>query len=120
MYDKANCLRIELTINDPREFKVFRDVHHKDGTVTKNWVPMSKGISNLYRYIEIGKACNERYIRALVNIVPVKSTQSDIEKICSRTKDNKGHTFTGLNVWETKTYQALRLIKELEINNLRI
>ena len=34
MYDKANCLRIELTINDPREFKVFRDVHHKDGTVT--------------------------------------------------------------------------------------
>ena len=111
MYDKANCLRIETTINDPREFKVFKDVHHKDGTVTKNWVPMSKGISNLYRYAQIGQACNIRYIHALENIVPIKSTQSDIEKICCRVEDD-GQFFTGLNVWNPRIYQALCLIAD--------
>lgn len=50
MYDKFSCLRVEMTINDPREFKVYKDVHHQDRTVSKRWVPMGKSISNLYRY----------------------------------------------------------------------
>ena len=32
MYDKCSVLRIEMTINDPREFKVYKKVHHKDGS----------------------------------------------------------------------------------------
>ena len=35
MYDKFSVLRVETTINDPREFKKFGTVHHRDGTESK-------------------------------------------------------------------------------------
>ena len=47
MYDKCSVLRIETTINDPREFKVFGTVRHHDGSESQQWKPMGKSISNL-------------------------------------------------------------------------
>lgn len=35
MYDKSNSLRIEVTINDPKDFKIYKEVESKDGTTTK-------------------------------------------------------------------------------------
>ena len=98
MYDKCSVLRIETTINDPREFKVFATVHHNNGTESKEWKPMGKSISNLYRYAEVSKACNSRFLDAMVDIVPVKSALDEIGKICSGKKVN-GKTVTGFNVW---------------------
>lgn len=28
-----------MSINDPKEFKVYKNVHHKDGTTSKRWFP---------------------------------------------------------------------------------
>lgn len=36
MYDKSNSLRIEVTINDPKDFKIYKEVESKDGTTKKN------------------------------------------------------------------------------------
>ena len=30
-YGKFSCLRIEMTINDPKEFKIYKDVQHREG-----------------------------------------------------------------------------------------
>ena len=98
MYNKCSVLRIETTINAPREFKVYATVHHNDGTESKEWKPMGKSISNLYRYAEVSKACNQRFLDAMVDIVPVKSTLDEIGKICSGKKVD-GKTVTGFNVW---------------------
>lgn len=76
-YDKANCLRIETTINEPSIFKVYGEVHHRDGTTSKQWKPRGKSISNLYRYAEVAKASNSRYINSLQNLIPVKSVQKE-------------------------------------------
>ena len=86
MYNKCSVLRIETTINAPREFKVYATVRHNDGTESKEWKPMGKSISNLYRYAEVSKACNQRFLDAMVDIVPVKSTLDEIGKICSGKK----------------------------------
>lgn len=98
MYDKCSVLRIETTINDPREFKVYATIHHRDGTESKEWKPMGKSISNLYRYAEVSKACNQRFLDAIVDVVPVKSTLDEIGKICSGKKVD-GKAVTGFNVW---------------------
>ena len=111
MYDKGNSLRIETTINNPRVFKVYGDVHHRDGTVTKQWKPMGKSISNLYRYAEISKSSNKRYIDALENIIPVKSTQEEIEEVCGH-KTDSGKTYTGFNVWDSHTLKLFRVIAD--------
>ena len=109
MYDKANSLRIETTINDPSDFKVYGEVHHKDGTVSKQWKPMGKAISNLYRYAEISKLSNKRYIHALTNIIPIKSTQEEIETVCGHVKEKK-KIYTGFNVWDKETFHILTTI----------
>ena len=77
MYDKSNSLRIEVTINDPKDFKIYKEVESKDGTTTKKWVPMGKSIANLYRYAEISKNIINRYIEALpeINLENIRLTE---------------------------------------------
>ena len=98
MYDKCSVLRIETTINDPHEFKVFGTVSHRDGTTNECWKPMGKSIANLYRYAEVSRACNQRFLDSMVDIVPVKSVLKEIENVCSG-KTINGKKVAGFNVW---------------------
>ena len=111
MYDKFSCLRIEMTINAPGEFKVYKDVHHKDGTTSKRWVPMGKTIANLYRYAEISKAANKRFLDSLQNIVPAVSIEKEINEVCGK-KTINGRTVTGYNVWSKDTMQLFETISD--------
>lgn len=113
MYDKYSCLRIETTINDPHEFKILKEtekiVDHKVITTTKHWVPMGKSIANLYRYAEVSKATNLRYINALPlpvdNVTPVK----EIESISKSIEVNNRH-ISGFNILNSETTKLLETI----------
>ena len=98
VYDKCSVLRIETTINNPREFKVFGTVRHRDGTESRQWKPMGKSISNLYRYAEVSKACNQRFLDTMVDIIPVQSTLAEIGTVCGG-KTVRGKRISGFNVW---------------------
>ena len=58
-------LRVETVINQPGEFKVFRECRHRDGTTSTGWLAMCKGIGNLPHYQSQAAACNHRYLEAL-------------------------------------------------------
>lgn len=111
MYDKFSCLRVEMTINDPKEFKVYKDVNHRDGTVSKEWVPMGKSIANLYRYAEVSKAANKRFLDSMQNIIPQKSLEKEIRDVCSK-KTVKGKVVTGYNVWSEETFLLFETISD--------
>lgn len=65
MYDKfGQVLRIETVINNPREFKVRRR-RLRQGRLQMVWCPMNKGVANFYRYHEVARAANARYLEAL-------------------------------------------------------
>lgn len=66
-YDKLSVLRIETTFNAPRDFKILRTVQIA-GELRRQWRPIGKGIGNLYRYIEVATAANERYLAALADV----------------------------------------------------
>lgn len=83
MYDHANVLRIETTINNPAEFKILRplDENEQDKNVDR-WSPMRKGVSNFWRYSQVAKAANARLINALAN-APLKSNAAEtLDGIC--------------------------------------
>jgi hypothetical protein len=62
MYDKAgSVLRIETTLNAAREFKVRR--RNRRGEL--EWQPLRKGVAWLWRYAEVSRASNSRYLAAL-------------------------------------------------------
>ena len=70
MYDKFGLiLRVETVINQPGEFKVFRECTRTDGTRYWAWRPMPKGVGNLHHYQSHARACNQRYLQALSHAV---------------------------------------------------
>lgn len=111
MYDKFSCLRIEMTINDPGDFKIHKDVKHRDGTTSKRWVPMGKSISNLYRYAEISKAANKRFLDSMCNVIPKESIEKEINSVCTK-KTVQGRHYTGYNVWEPETFRLFEAISD--------
>ena len=53
---------------------------------------------NLYRYAEVSKACNQRFLDTMVDIIPVRSTLEEIGTVCGG-KTVKGKRIPGFNVW---------------------
>jgi hypothetical protein len=65
MYDKAGrVLRVETTINNPRRFYVYRRVT-RQGRRVMAWLPLRKGIADLWRRTQLSWAANARYLSAL-------------------------------------------------------
>lgn len=110
IYDKSSILRIETTINNASAFKV-RNPNNK-----KAWSDMGKSISNLYRYAEVSKACNMRYIDSLSNVDNNDNIDSEIEKLSNRTKvklsskSKKPRQYSGFNLLSETTTKVLNAV----------
>ena len=65
LYNKEETvLRVETTINQPKEFKVYRAAEGGK-PATKKWRAMRKGVADMKARAVVGQACNERYLNAL-------------------------------------------------------
>lgn len=80
-YDPANLLRIETTINNPREFRVLRVLDTPDGK-QRRWLPMGKGVVNFWRYKQVGSQANARYLEALAQAQPVGKAIAQLDGLC--------------------------------------
>ena len=88
MFDKhGSVLRIETVINHPYEFK---------GRVVVGWFPMSKGVANLYRYAEVSRAANSRYLEALSPVGDPARAQHHLHKLATAISHN-GRSYRGFN-----------------------
>ena len=65
MYDKAgNVLRVETTIGNPDQFKVYRP--KTDGPAHQlAWLPLRKGVADLHRRAQVSGRSNATYLDAL-------------------------------------------------------
>jgi len=81
MYDKCSVLRIETTINNPREFKVLRVLSTRFGR-SRRWCPMGKGVANLWRYAQVGGQANHRYLDALAHVRPKGEAVAELDRLC--------------------------------------
>ena len=72
---------------------------------------MGKSISNLYRYAEISKAANQRFLDSLCNVIPIKSIENEISGICVK-KIDRGRTYTRYNVWSSETFRLFEIISD--------
>lgn len=81
MYDPANVLRVETTINNPREFRVLRVIETPQGR-QRRWVPMGKGVANLWRYAQVGLQSNSRYLDALAHAQPKGKAIAELDRLC--------------------------------------
>jgi hypothetical protein len=113
MYDKGNNLRMEVTINNPRDFKILKEkeIVTEEGKLEKEkkWLPMGKSIANLYRYVEISKAIIKRYMEALPEIDDSKVPLKELEKLSTR-KEVKNRRYTGFNILNEETLTLFKIL----------
>jgi hypothetical protein len=65
MYDKAgSVLRVETTVAQTRDFKVFRP-RQDDPTGRLEWRPLRKGVADLHRRAQLSQQSNDAYLDAL-------------------------------------------------------
>lgn len=97
MYDKqGSVLRVETTINDPRDMKVFRRPEGQP-EVKPRWLRLRKGVADLRRRAQISQRANERYLDRLATpetTAPLKSLVDPLTKPVIR----DGRRYRGLNV----------------------
>jgi len=113
MYNKSGTiLRIETTINQTRDFKVFR--HPDDDTKRPaSWQKLRKGVSDLHRRCEVSDQCNERYGDALAAASVEEKLQEVLSPACNKIR-KKGKTYRGLNLWQKEDFQLLRFLAQGE------
>jgi hypothetical protein len=82
LYDKQGSnLRVETTVNDPRDFKVFRP-SEGDPQQNHEWRPLRKGVADLHRRAQVSDAANKRYLEALSCANESACLGSLTEKLC--------------------------------------
>ena len=119
MYDKqGSVLRIETTITQSRDFKVFRGTEAKPED--KRWRQLRKGVADLRRRAEVSQAANERYADALASAKCGKPLKELAEPICRPVRYGK-RPVRGLNPWETEDARLLETVNrgEFTINGFR-
>jgi hypothetical protein len=109
VYDKASVLRVETTINNPREFRVHRFVTDTAGRRERRWCPMRKGVCDLWRNYHAGIAANHRYLEALA-AAPLKGEGVAALDVLCRPRTNHGRRvarFSPLNPDDLALFRAV-------------
>jgi len=97
-YDKAGTiLRIETTMNEPQDFKVFRP-KEGDPHGTSEWRPLRRGVADVYRRAQVSQAANERYLDALASVDTSSPLGELIGDIC-RSTTYRGKRVRALRPW---------------------
>jgi hypothetical protein len=88
MYDKAQgqVLRVETTINDPSDFKVFR-TKENEPEGDKDWRTMRAGVADAHRRAQVSQAANERYLESLAAVDHAQPLADLLEPLGRRVKE---------------------------------
>jgi hypothetical protein len=119
VYDKGSILRVETTMNNPRDFKTYR-CSENDPQGEKKWLPMRKGIADLDRRAQCCQASNDRYLEALAALNTERPVREYVQPVC-RPKTWKGRPVRALRPWSEPDLSLLEAINDgaFCINGLR-
>jgi hypothetical protein len=120
VYDKqGSVLRVETTINNPRDFKVYR---RKEGERSGplSWQRMRKGVADLHRRAQISQASNERYLDALASINTDRPVGEVVAAIC-RPARWKSRRVRAVHPWSAEDSSLLAIVSrgEFVLNGFR-
>jgi hypothetical protein len=120
MYDKFGAvLRVETTINNPRDFKVYR---HKQGCTEGDpaWREMRTNVDDLPRRAEVSQKSNERYLNALATVDDTTVLRECTDAICQPVRWKKQRV-RALNPLAAEDAALLKAVTQGEflLNGLR-
>lgn len=120
MYDKqGSVLRVETTLNDTRDFRVFRAQESQAGG-PRSWRILRKGVADMHRRAEVGQAANERYLESLAAVQEKTPLGRLMQDLC-RPVRWKGQRVRALNPLSAGDARLLETVNrgEFSINGFR-
>lgn len=82
IYNKQETvLRVETTINNPRDMKVLRATEGQPKS-RKRYQRLRKGVADLHRRTKISQQANERYLEALAAVDNTESLAETVQPLC--------------------------------------
>lgn len=110
-YDKAgSVLRIETTISQPKQFRVFRS-KQGDPQGRKAWRPLRKSVTDLRRRAEVSAKVNDRYADALGSLDTTVQIGELVAPIC-RPARRHGIRYRALRPWSDDDRTLLAAISQ--------
>lgn len=109
MYDKAGSVfRVETTINEPKIFRIYREVESQEACVHK-WMPMQGGVVDFRRRTEISKGANYRYLEALSVVEFDLPSHEILDNVSNRVKkkDKKFRALKPIDPEESMFIEAI-------------
>lgn len=109
MYDKAgSVLRVETTLNQPKDLKVFRP-KQGDPPDKLAWLPLRKGVADIHRRAKLSQDSNMRYLDTLAAIEDRTPVSQIVKDIC-RPTSLKGKRVRPLRPWSDSDATLLRIV----------
>jgi hypothetical protein len=128
-YDKEKiALRIETTINSPKEYKVFRTKEGEPQNAPKSWQHLRKGVADMPRRAEVADAANNRLAASLASVAQTTTLGDLIKPLGQAVIDKNGlrlarplHPLTGTDAELLRTLaQGDYLINGFRNRDLRL
>ncbi len=101
-------MRVETTINDPKQFKVYR-ASEKDPQQLPKWLPLRFGVADLWRRAQVSQAANRRYLEALASTTGKTPLYQEALGL-GRAVVLKGQRYRALNPWSDEDGALLEAI----------
>lgn len=119
MYDKqGSVLRVETTINQPDEFKVFRGTEAEPAK--KQWRELRKGVADLHRRAQVSQASNTRYLETMATVTAATTLGQVLTPLC-RARRKNGVRARALRPFESADMTLLEVVGrgQFAINGFR-
>ena len=86
-YDKGSVLRVEATINEPREFRSFRCAENNPHSPNHGRISR-RGVADFYRRAEVSRAATERHLTALAAVHVQTPLKEQAARVCQPVRRN--------------------------------
>ena len=119
-YDKGSILRVETTINDPKDFRVWRgQENNPEGK--KQWRPLRRSVADLYRRAEVSRATTDRYLTALAAVHVSTALAEQVATVCRPVVPRDRRRYRALNPLGETDAQLLAIVNrgEFALNGFR-
>jgi hypothetical protein len=91
LYDKGSVLRSETTINEPKDFRVWRGPEGNPAG-RKHWRILRRSVANLHRRAEVCRAACDRHLDALAAVTVKTPLAEEAAGVCRAVKkDGRRH-----------------------------
>jgi len=118
-YDKGGVFRAEGTINEPKDFRVWRGPE-TDPAGKMKWRILRRSVADLHRRAQVSHAATDRYLTALAAVHVTSSLAEEAASVCGPVR-REGRRHRALNPFSASDAQLLAVVNrgEFALNGFR-